>query len=605
MKILSFVISFLLASTCCAGEIENLQTKCQQNDGKACVNLGFKFQTGNGVKESLQKAVEYYVKGCKLKSGQGCLNLGIMYANGRDVEQSYPKAVEYFTKSCELKSGQGCLNLGTMYLTGQGVQQNYSKGINYFTKSCDLNFGAGCFNLGVVFAKGLGVDKSYPKAAEYFNKGCELKDGQACANLAGLYATGNGVEQSNPKAVEYFVKGCDLNAIEACLVIGNTLFSEKDLKPKAIQVNAFIKACELGSGEGCDKAGQCFTVPYNGKVGINGSNQPEKAVEYFKRSCELKYLEGCVHFAENRASTLTNKERITYLSKACDAGIAEGCYVLGADYKDDDFPPEWVEEESNTIAFEYFEKVCSLGSKGACAELGNMYFEGDPTLSYSKAAEYYEKACAEVRCPPDDLEKISKMFLNGKNLEQSKEKADLFLSLALRNYGEDCRWGPNVGLGGEIDSLVYSCKDAEKLYKAGIVPKGPAAPLDEILSREKSALQEACNRGMSEFCPELANFYEVGKGGIKSPAMAIKLYVKSRKLFQQNCTGKDEWEARYCLALGRLFAEGKGGAKSAKQAQKYFDLGEKGASKLCNEDNGFYCEELADYYTTSKSGKSE
>ena len=51
---------------------EKLAQDCDLSDSVACYNLGVSYKKGQGVKQNLKKAKDYYGKACDLGIQQGC-----------------------------------------------------------------------------------------------------------------------------------------------------------------------------------------------------------------------------------------------------------------------------------------------------------------------------------------------------------------------------------------------------------------------------------------------------------------------------------------------------------------------------------------------------
>ena len=65
---------------------------------KACTNLGFMYNRGQGLKINHSLAAEYYRRGCHAGDGLGCTNLGVMYWN-RDLPKDDNQAAELFERA--------------------------------------------------------------------------------------------------------------------------------------------------------------------------------------------------------------------------------------------------------------------------------------------------------------------------------------------------------------------------------------------------------------------------------------------------------------------------------------------------------------------------
>ena len=125
MKKLVTVLLSLLSPILLAQRLPNLdelRIKCNQDDGKSCINLADIYYDGKGVERSYHDAVVLYQKACELGEAVGCNSLGYLYENGQGVKQSYKDAFKLYQRACGLKGGLGCNNLGVCYEIGQGVR---------------------------------------------------------------------------------------------------------------------------------------------------------------------------------------------------------------------------------------------------------------------------------------------------------------------------------------------------------------------------------------------------------------------------------------------------------------------------------------------------
>jgi len=91
-------------------EIDALRARAEQGDADAQSQLGFMYDTGEGVPHDDAEA-QY--------------NLGVMYATGRGVPQDDAEAVRWYRLAAEQGDADAQGNLGFMYGNGQGVPQDY------------------------------------------------------------------------------------------------------------------------------------------------------------------------------------------------------------------------------------------------------------------------------------------------------------------------------------------------------------------------------------------------------------------------------------------------------------------------------------------------
>ena len=66
------------------------------------------------------------------------------YANGQGVRQDLVQAVQWYRKAAEQGFAQAQYNFGVMYAKGEGVRQNYKIAKEWFGKACDNGLQQGC-----------------------------------------------------------------------------------------------------------------------------------------------------------------------------------------------------------------------------------------------------------------------------------------------------------------------------------------------------------------------------------------------------------------------------------------------------------------------------
>lgn len=117
---------------------------CENGNPSRCLDLGHRYEVGEGIDINYSKAVEFYDKACEGRIGRGCLYLGAMYYSGKGVEQDYLKARNYYQKGCDVGHDLGCYKLADIYFYGDGVKQDsFIAGLLY-QKACKAGLVLGC-----------------------------------------------------------------------------------------------------------------------------------------------------------------------------------------------------------------------------------------------------------------------------------------------------------------------------------------------------------------------------------------------------------------------------------------------------------------------------
>jgi len=120
---------------------------------------------------------------CDGGSADSCVNVGWLYDTGHGVRRDESRAASFFQRACDGGSAEGCLNLGADYDAGKGVVLDYAQAAALFQKACNGGIAEGCGDLGDLYAKGLGVAQDSAKGTLLLQKGCSGGDQQACSQL--------------------------------------------------------------------------------------------------------------------------------------------------------------------------------------------------------------------------------------------------------------------------------------------------------------------------------------------------------------------------------------------------------------------------------------
>ena len=97
----------------------------EQGDAEAQFNLGFFYDSGNGVLQDYAEAVKWYRLAAEQGYAKAQLNLGRMYGNGNGALQDYAEAFKWYRLAAEQGQANAQNNLGRMYGNGNGALQDY------------------------------------------------------------------------------------------------------------------------------------------------------------------------------------------------------------------------------------------------------------------------------------------------------------------------------------------------------------------------------------------------------------------------------------------------------------------------------------------------
>ncbi|ELF2320375.1 sel1 repeat family protein [Campylobacter sp. IFREMER_LSEM_CL292] len=118
-----------------------------------------------------------------------------------------------------------------------------------------------------------------------------------------------------------------------------------------------------------------------------------KAVEFYKRACDLNEGSGCfglaILYETGEGVKMNGLMAEKFYSKACSLNSFYACVHLGALYEKGQ-----IVGKNNFKAVELYRKACDMNHKEGCNSLGFMYENGKGVRKdISKALEYFGKAC--------------------------------------------------------------------------------------------------------------------------------------------------------------------------------------------------------------------
>ncbi|HPJ25553.1 MAG TPA: CsgG/HfaB family protein [Synergistaceae bacterium] len=222
--------------------------------GDAQTDLGFLYEKGYGVPQSLKNAIEWYTRGAHSGSSVGQCNLGYMYEKGRGVSRSYDQAVYWYRKAAEQGSPRGQCNLAYMYEMGQGVPQSYDQAVYWYRKAAEQRYARGEFSLGWMYEKGRGVPQSYAEAAAWYQKAANQGHASAENNLGCLYEAGRGVPRDYQKALYWYGKAADHGSEYGMFNLGEVYEEGTGVSPNMNTALSWYRKAAAKGHEGAQKA---------------------------------------------------------------------------------------------------------------------------------------------------------------------------------------------------------------------------------------------------------------------------------------------------------------------------------------------------------------
>ncbi|WP_163833851.1 tetratricopeptide repeat protein [Spartinivicinus ruber] len=576
----------------------------------ACYQLGVQYDEGKGRDPDVKKATEYFTLGCDKHSGIACYTLALRVPAGQ-----WLKRLNLLNQACEEHFAKACLTLGNDYYHGNGIQVNLQESYSFYQKACQLTNYQGCYRQAEGLRKGEGVKASPVQANTLYQHACdhkinaacyqlavnkfaaptttekiaeavELLDGlcrddvaQACYDLAQRYQTGQDVLQNGAQAQAYFQLACDGQIAEACFQLGPLM--EDDYDPENQVANQYLRACTLGSAEGCYRLGEHY------RIGSGVNKNRDLALQEYQKACDGKYYQGC--YWQGRlleltptqldAKTIAKMQQI--YQTACDNGIRLACYRLGTIKQDS----RWGKVDPPAAA-QYFRNACSKDEWLTCYPLAALLLTGNGVVkSVSQAAEFYQQVCdSPATNPTHSLVQLAKnVVVSGNWSAQACFKLGL-----LYQQGKDAE-GDGVDKNPKMAASLFN-KSCQLQWGEGCyllaIAQDYGRGLQQNNQQALTNYERACNESydpVGEACYNLGVSYRDGIGTKANPSLAQEMFKKSCLLGQ----------ARGCFNLALSY-------RGQQQAKHYFaqacQLGLTTACKLVDGD-------ASGYIVTTETGK--
>ena len=418
---------------------------CEGGATSGCNNLGIMYGQGEGVTQDSRRAAELYSRACEGGDATGCGRLGNMYRHGEGVRQDRARAAELFERACDGGVVQGCVGLAYMYYEGEGVRQDRARAADSFERACESGDYWGCSVLGYMYADGEGVQEDKSRAAEFYSRACEGGVTTDCGYLAEMYYEGEGVAQDLARAAELYGVACDAGEPGYCHMLGHLYCEGEGVAQNRARAAEFYEiACEGGDTMGCSDLGFSYArgegAPKDLTRAMNlyeracdsgvapagcynlyeGEGVPEdftRAAEVYEQRCDDTDATGCfnlgyMHFvgqvagpdaldfvrgrvnlgfleSEGEGARQDPVRAAEFYQRACDGGIASGCFQFALLYAYGDGMPR-----DQARATESYRRACAGDYMSGCAALARSYYRGDGiSQDRSVAQELFERAC--------------------------------------------------------------------------------------------------------------------------------------------------------------------------------------------------------------------
>jgi TPR repeat protein len=140
------------------------------------------FQAGD-----LPKAIDIWTSEATLGDSDAQYILGTLYYDGNGVSQSYNEAVKWFLASAEQGYVLAQNALANMYFSGKGVPVDNELAAKWWLLAAEKGMSDSQNNIAIAYRDGLGVTQDSEAALKWFEKAAFQGDVGAMISLGGVY----------------------------------------------------------------------------------------------------------------------------------------------------------------------------------------------------------------------------------------------------------------------------------------------------------------------------------------------------------------------------------------------------------------------------------
>lgn len=110
-------------------DIAGLRRFAAQGDLLACLELGERLLTGEGLPRDEAEARVWFARAAEAGSGDALLRLGKLHHDGLGGPRDYAQALDFYARAARAGIPEAQHNVGAMLVSGRGVRRDYIEGL--------------------------------------------------------------------------------------------------------------------------------------------------------------------------------------------------------------------------------------------------------------------------------------------------------------------------------------------------------------------------------------------------------------------------------------------------------------------------------------------
>lgn len=160
-------------------------------------------------------AMASYKTASELGNARAIYELGWMYESGNGVEKDPARARFYYEIAAEKNIAPAIVSLGVQQERGVGAASDPAKAYALYQRAAELGDATAVNRMGELAEKGLGVKQNLKQARAFYEKSAAMGAPEAMVNLARCKANGIGGRQDIPEARRLLARAAEAGSADA------------------------------------------------------------------------------------------------------------------------------------------------------------------------------------------------------------------------------------------------------------------------------------------------------------------------------------------------------------------------------------------------------
>lgn len=191
----------------CGGPVDpvtSLRMRAERNDAVAQLQLGMRFQMGDGVEKDDARAVQWFRRAAEQGNAEAQHKLAECYGRGWGVRLDFAEMHKWDFRAAKQGDTDAQFCTGLWLITGMGVKKDPVEGVKWVRMAADKGHQMASWRLGYSYLIGQGVEPDFDAAVKWF-----LAAGEKCPSrdqytVAQDYDHGRSTKQNSIKAVHWY-----------------------------------------------------------------------------------------------------------------------------------------------------------------------------------------------------------------------------------------------------------------------------------------------------------------------------------------------------------------------------------------------------------------